>query len=366
MRIARNPGTSTESAHGRDRIIDGFRGLAVIGVICGHALAYRFTELVESSGYVGHQAARLAGPLADGGVYLFFAISGFIITSLLLREEARHGRFSIAAFYVRRAFRILPALWFFLCAVFVFAQCRAILLPNGDIPKAALFICNSGFTTCSWFVAHTWSLAVEEQFYLAWPLLLAFTPTRWRLWVVCAAIIFLLALYAATPHAWHSNYISFACIAAGVACAIAPRWRENLRRCGTNLTVGVAACFALVGPLLLPLRLMDSAMPLLSVFLLFGGGNVPLARAILISAPVQALGALSYGLYLWQQLFLGPPTAYAQEPLPLLLLPILVLASNFLIERPAIRLGHLLSSKFSMRNIPDKRVDREPDSAVSG
>ena len=340
----------------RDKVIDGLRGLAVTAVIAGHGLAYRFSDPVESGGYFTHQLARLAGPLADGGVLLFFAISGFIITSLLLREEANHGRFSIAAFYARRAFRILPALWLFLCAITVLAESRVIIQPIEDIPKAALFICNFGVTTCGWFVAHTWSLAVEEQFYLVWPLLLAITPSRWRLRVVVGAVICLLALHAVTPRAWHSNYISFACIAAGAACAIAPGWQDKLRRCGTTVTLGLGLGFALAGPLLLPIQLMDAAMPLLSVFLLFGVRDVWVARVILTSAPLQALGALSYGLYLWQQLFLGPPSAYVGEPLAWLLLPVVVLASNFLLERPVIRFGHRISARIALRGIPNERV----------
>lgn len=95
----------------RLKTIDGFRGIAVLLVVFSHAVTYRF----ESESYLfSNYVRRLAGPLAEIGVQIFFVISGFIITSLLLREELANTKINIPAFYVRRTFRILPPLLFYM------------------------------------------------------------------------------------------------------------------------------------------------------------------------------------------------------------------------------------------------------------
>ncbi len=149
--------------------IDGLRALAVIPVILFHAGLSTF-----SGGYIG--------------VDIFFVISGYLISSIII-SEIEDKNFSIVRFYERRARRILPALFFLLTI------CSAIawiwLLPNDmrrfseSLVATALFSSNILFyKTCGYFcgaekpLLHTWSLAVEEQFYIIFPILLALT---WRL-----------------------------------------------------------------------------------------------------------------------------------------------------------------------------------------
>src|ERR1700683_392352 len=123
-------------------------------------------------GWVRHQSVRelvYAGPL---GVQIFFVISGYIITALMLREHQRNGRVSLAAFYVRRAFRILPPLWLMLATTALLSLAGYIHVGPKSFLMAASFTCNTQPTSCGWFAGHTWSVATEEQFYLFWPLLL--------------------------------------------------------------------------------------------------------------------------------------------------------------------------------------------------
>lgn len=160
-RPAPSPVSSTNS---RLRGLDGLRALAVILVIIFH-----FAPTWAPGGFVG--------------VDLFFVISGFLITTLLLRERLRHGRISLRGFWVRRARRILPAL-----ATVVLTCATAALLIGGDVLVkigrqvlgATTFSYNwlaiadgsSYFdTTIAELFQNLWSLAVEEQFYLVWPLL---------------------------------------------------------------------------------------------------------------------------------------------------------------------------------------------------
>ncbi len=326
----------------RDQVLDGFRGLAVAGVLFGHAVNYRYAGAIEAFGQPGQLLTRLAGPLADGGVSLFFAISGFIITTLLLSEEARGG-ISIAQFFIRRAFRILPAFLLFLVTLWLLAQSGWIRLPSRDISNAALFTCNTGLTGCSWFVAHTWSLAVEEQFYLTWPVLLAFAPPGWRRPGIYGTIVMLITAHVLLPFAWHGNPVSFACIAAGAACSLEPRLRDRIERWGSPLSVALALAIALAGPSMLPGKLFQALLPFLAVFVLFGSRRITLANFLLGSRPFQALGSMSYGLYLWQQLFLGPPELYADGLPQTWVLPVVTAVSLLAVERPLIRLGHRLS-----------------------
>ena len=334
-------------ADGRDKLIDGFRGLAVAGVLFGHAANYRYADAFEAHGKFTHQLIRFAGPLADGGVSLFFAISGFIITTLLLREEARRGGIGVAEFYVRRVFRILPPFILFMGSLWLLARTGWIVLPSAQVLNASLFTCNTGLTECSWFVAHTWSLAVEEQFYLTWPIFLAFAPAKWRLSFVVVAIAVLLIAHLIQPFAWHGNPVSFACIAAGAACALQPRWSEQLEQWGSPLKVALAFCIALAGPLVLPMKLFQAAVPLLAVFVLFGSRRVAAAHFVLGSRIFQTLGTLSYGLYLWQQLFLGPAERYPNGMPPIWLLPLVTVTSLFALERPMIRMGQRFSKVIS-------------------
>ncbi|GED66862.1 acyltransferase [Brevibacillus reuszeri] len=148
--------------------IDGLRALAVLAVIVYH-LNYNWAP----------------GGLL--GVGIFFVLSGYLITDLLIAQWTRHGRLDMKDFWIRRARRLLPALLLLLmlvvawAAIFSPAQMSSV---RGDVPAAILYVSNWWliFQDVSYFqkfgppspLGHLWSLAVEEQFYLFWPLLLAF------------------------------------------------------------------------------------------------------------------------------------------------------------------------------------------------
>jgi peptidoglycan/LPS O-acetylase OafA/YrhL len=172
------------SSHARLRGLDGLRAIAVTTVI-----AFHLTPGLLPGGYVG--------------VDVFFVISGFLITTLLLRERADTGRVALRAFWARRARRLLPAL-----ALVVLVACTSALVIGGDVLVrigtqvlgAATFSYNwlgiasetSYFdTTTPELFRNLWSLAVEEQFYLIWPfvvLVLVLVPWRWARVALVAAL----------------------------------------------------------------------------------------------------------------------------------------------------------------------------------
>jgi peptidoglycan/LPS O-acetylase OafA/YrhL len=296
----------------RDKTIDGFRAVAALGVVFAHAVDYRF----GAERWL-HYGQRLADPLAETSVDLFFAISGFIITTLLLKERERTGTISIGSFYIRRVCRIIPPLALYLVAA-------SLLTPPSSLAMASTFTCNIG--SCSWYVAHTWSLSVEEQFYLGWPMLLIFFGTEW----LPFAIGTLLIAYLATPATAHSNLISFSCIGMGALYASRPfKIRAN------SLAWVTVAAFLMIGPLYLPGK-AKVLVPLLIVYLLFGA---PIwVKSVLAWRPVQVVGLASYSLYLWQQIFLG-----RDSTAPLWLLPIVIGVSVVVVEQPFIRVGRFLT-----------------------
>lgn len=149
--------------------LDGIRFLCITAVLWHHLPGW--THLAETLPLVarGHV-----------GVDFFFVLSGFLITTLLLREESRTGAVSLRSFYWRRALRILP-IYFLVVGV---ATTYAVVVKNDafaleKLPVYAFFLQNFLTIEGTVFLHPTWSLAVEEQYYLIWPALLVFLPRRW-------------------------------------------------------------------------------------------------------------------------------------------------------------------------------------------
>lgn len=156
--------------------LDGLRGIAIAAVVVGHTL--QFGSLAD--------ATRAFGGL---GVLLFFVLSGFLITDILFAESAHTGWVNLTAFYTRRALRLLPALLVFVAIV-------TVLKLVGQLPKeswtsvlASLLYVRNIFGSGD-ALGHLWSLSLEEQFYVTWPLAFALLGVR-RLRTV---IVFLLLM----------------------------------------------------------------------------------------------------------------------------------------------------------------------------
>jgi peptidoglycan/LPS O-acetylase OafA/YrhL len=150
--------------------LDGLRFFCIMAVLWHHAPVH--TALADPAPILGR------GFL---GVDFFFVLSGFLITTLLLREEARTGRFSLRGFYWRRFLRIVPVYFFVVTLVSAYyVLLKGETQYTGLVPFYYLFLSNFLITDIP-LLAPTWSLAVEEQYYLLWPLLLLALPRRWIL-----------------------------------------------------------------------------------------------------------------------------------------------------------------------------------------
>jgi peptidoglycan/LPS O-acetylase OafA/YrhL len=294
--------------------IDGIRAIAVLMVLVVHAYPASLPN-----GFVG--------------VDLFFVISGYLITSILCRELTQ-GSFSIRDFYVRRINRIFPAL--LLVLIFCLFIGPWILYPTefGSLSKSAffstLFAANVHFYLESgyWDVAsklkpllHLWSLGVEEQFYLLWPLiLLATIRTKRSLVAVCLAVIFLsltvnLVITSKNqPAAFYLPFGRFWELSAGglLACI---QWTRNSMTGKSRPGTGVdprlrsGAVWLGIGLLLAtqffpinPGKFPGSYAIVVvfgAVLILLAGPDAWLNRKVLSSPAMVYVGKLSYPLYLW-------------------------------------------------------------------
>lgn len=356
------------ATRGNSRIpeLDGWRAISVLLVIAAHFVVLHHPVFLEKYPILS-PAFRSFGPL---GVSVFFVISGFVICRLLILEEEQTGSVSLKGFYCRRAFRILPPFLLYLFMLFILESFHFIYERRFALLPSAFFLCDSNLAPRTPFVAHTWSLAVEEQFYLIFPSAWLLTSSKWRT-RVCFVVFLICALWGL----WRiysgpgiifvsSAPASFSCICFGVLLAMCEKRAARIVCRVPGLVVfflGMLAVFplakagswqsALFGSLIFP--------PLVGTVLLFSVENRTWLSRILCSAPLQKIGVMSYGLYLWQELFTASDASYAakgvwiRHGLPLLL--IVVPLSYAFLEKPAMRLGKRLSEQAKARSVQGLR-----------
>lgn len=348
--------------------LDGVRGIAIILVLVSHAE-------ISSAGAYGALLARLG----DLGVKLFFVLSGFLITTLLLQEQERTGGIAYGRFMVRRAFRILPPAYVFILTVVIGARFGLVTLRPGDAVHALTY--TTDFAQPSWWLGHLWSLSIEEQYYVLWPLILGLVRPRIGVYLMIASLL-------------------VAAVMRVVLIAQFPEWTEGIERSFIVAEDGFGAggLLATLLPRLSSLPLYHKAIrswwaPLLLVAaagldqlehhpLVFYGVvqsviyltlAVWLHRTLVVDDDWLArllnmrwltwIGSISYSLYLWQQPFLAPAELqlFHNFPLALGLSLACAVASYHLVERPFLRLrDRIVSSHTSARSLP------EPVTATAG
>lgn len=284
--------------------IDGLRAVAVLPVVLFHAGSQTF-----SGGYVG--------------VDIFFVISGYLIGGIIV-EEIGQGRFTILNFYERRIRRLFPALFTVIAASAVIAS--FVFMPAdfrdfGESAAAAtLFVANILFwQEAGYFdtpaavkpLLHTWSLSVEEQFYVVFPVFMILVRRwlkgRWVLWLLPVLVLsFGLSVwgaiykpsstfYLAPTRAW--ELLTGVLLALGVFAPVARRWlRESLALAGLALIAWAVLRFdehtAFPG--------LNALFPVLGAALLIHSGrNGTIVSRLLGQRPLVFTGLISYSLYLW-------------------------------------------------------------------
>lgn len=359
----------------RNRLIDGWRGVSVLLVVIAHIFQFRLADHLPRGqlGQLlreGHQfafaaeaAVRVICSLGALGVSVFFVISGYLITTLLLQEEKATGRISVAAFYARRAARILPALFAYLFGVWLLSVTGNTNATNSDLIRAGLLFTNFDPNSISWSLKHTWSLAVEEQFYLVWPcMLLALTTYRASGLLIILAGLAMMSWLGTLTVDWLDNAKASGCIAIGALYASSSRMRIFVDRCAASWAISAASALLLSLPLL-RLKGLEVVTPLLVAIVFFGTLNAKGPILPLISTPaIRLIGLASYSIYLWQALATGPSSAYrsdAQLAVFAIMAAILAIASYLWIERPGIALGRRISARLQIGS-PNRVINALP------
>jgi peptidoglycan/LPS O-acetylase OafA/YrhL len=305
--------------------LDGLRAASIITVAFGHMA-------------VNGHAPEIFKHVVFTGVQIFFVISGYLITSILLREYEHTSNINLRKFYIRRAYRIFPAaLVFILVTVCIFwrdMRWYHIL--------AALFYLSNYDLARPWVFGQLWSLGVEEQFYLIWPSVLK----RWykhRMAILVSAmglapasqmVFYFFKLHGNFTFFARADNLAIGCILAIVAPRI-PRINK-LWAVGMLVTLYGLGLFAgdtipktlVLFFVLRPILYVSMAGLVLHV--------VQTPYRILNWAPVVWLGRISYSLYLWQQPFCGDPNLRSGYYV-FLALGAAVL-SYYLVEQPMLRL----------------------------
>lgn len=284
--------------------IDGLRALAVLGVIAFHA-----NPRLLPGGFVG--------------VDVFFVLSGFLITGLIM-EALEAGSFNFSDFYTRRIKRIFPA--YIVVAVTTLALSSYLLIPNDyifyttSLAASWAFLSNVFFSMLSWGyfgqrteefpLLHTWSLSVEEQFYFVFPVVLVFLSRHYRKYLV-PVLILLGAVFAAISQMKTGEIKSYFLITSRAHELIIGALAFFLARRFPAPAAAMASLMALLGITLvsgsfllinkeLPFPGLNSLFPCIgTALLLYAGTTVNATSQLLRKRPLVAVGLISYSLYLW-------------------------------------------------------------------
>ncbi len=323
--------------------LDGVRGVAILLVL------------------VGHVEPRLWF-VSAAGVTVFFALSGYLITGILLRGQSGHAPTQLRHFYVRRLFRLAPTLLLVLAATVIW--CIATHAYTATIGRDALSVltyrANFGVASGDFTLplAQTWSLSVEEQFYLLWPLLLlvVLSARRRRLLLVAGVLAVGSIVWrvveagsSLTGVLYGSGCVAVALLVGCFVACLEARTTQALGRravlvAATAVVLTGLACAALHASTALTVALV---LPLVALTTALALPSVPFPR--IMSTPVLVwFGGISYALYLWQTpieynglaAFSGGTPPWAVVALAIVLA---WLTTRFL-ERPLTALGRRLTS----------------------
>jgi peptidoglycan/LPS O-acetylase OafA/YrhL len=356
--------------------LDAVRFLAFLLVFCHHAFIPDVYRKIPASvlNLLGHDGLNVVAAMANAcamGLCLFFCLSAYLITELLLRERDKFNAVSVRNFYVRRILRIWPLYAF---GLLLGVAWGFIDHQRNDLPRLAWYLLFAGNFYCAAFgwsrnpFTPLWTISIEEQFYIVWP-----WAMRWfsRLGLLAAALVFILVANTALfifgrGHAstdttiWANSFVQFEMFAVGILLALAAR-----PAVGKSAVTGLGLAFC--GPVLWFIAcyifhakqrdggLATSASDLMLGFACIALGCAAVLQGFCILGParmpkwVVGLGKISYGLYVYHEmamrlcitLFVVLHFRYPQEestPLALLVTILFAKVSYARLETPFLRL----------------------------
>lgn len=347
---------------GKIKGLDGLRAISVLLVIMSHAEAW--TALGVTS------TAVRSALSAHTGVNVFFLLSGFLITFLLIKEKEATGRTDIVAFIKRRALRIFPLYYLAIFFLMYMDATGSASIPNCSFAYALTYTVNFYPKECAYSaMSHFWSLSVEEHFYLFWPLVFCLGK---RTAIIAAAIIAAACLligasiYPESQRFYFNRWTFPAMLPILTGCLLAfacnlPWVRSTASDEATSGILLIAILFGLATPAFISSDLVWLLSVGALVLYIYHNQKSMLVR-LLEFKPLAALGIISYGLYVWQGIFTGngpyrtgaafPPGVDVGVWLTFIVAPL----SYVFFERPLIRLKSRYSWKSSDAEVRPARL----------
>lgn len=341
---------------------DGIRGFSILFVILTHLNAYK--HISDYSPILENITNLFSG---STGVRIFFSLSGFLITYLLLKERHQTGSINILYFFARRFLRLLPVLIIFYSLIAILTITRLIYTPIEAFAFSILYLYNfvpNKFYTGE--LGHTWSLAVEEQYYFTWPFVVKRINKNYLIYLIAGVIILLCAL----AYIFYPTMSELRNYKAGrwFIPAIAPIIQGSIfayfifknptnenyfknKNSKTALLIGLAFfTFSLYAPDNSIQRLSPIFQGFgISIFIswVFVNQNATTTK-FLEFYPISYIGKISYGIYVYQGLFLrtGPSGKLLIQSFPIniiLTMAVAILSYEF-IEKPILKYKSRFSS----------------------
>ena len=307
--------------------IDGWRAICLMMVMGSHCGGFKeFKQLTEGYNIPFFFNGHL-------GVRMFFVISGFLITHLLIRERQKTGKISLRNFYIRRALRILPVYFSYLSVIALLQVFSVIHQEAITWFSSLVFIVN--FLPRTSISGHLWSLSVEEQFYLIWPFSFLWLMHKKRVIYLVLMVPFIVAISCnmlnimkITPDILHPLFqhqsslcnfdaLSAGCVAAFLFSSHADRIKSWSLGGKGLISLVVSTCMLIIPTLNIEITTgLKVVLPSIqaagfSLLLLISISNPNWFKA-LNWKPIVQLGVISYSVYIWQQIFCALPCDYHQ------------------------------------------------------
>ncbi|MBX7171410.1 MAG: acyltransferase [Pyrinomonadaceae bacterium] len=339
--------------------LDGLRAISIILVIFSHTV----TKISDQIHFSNITFYLNFGAL---GVRIFFVISGFLITGLLLKELAQTDNINLLKFYFRRTMRIFVPFYFFLIIIF-FTSNSGLTPPIPFKTFLTAITYNSNYISNSnWDITHSWSLSVEEQFYLLFPGILAFLGVAKTKKFLLAALLIAPASrlwyffhYGETDFFWFTTAFHHNMDALAIG-GLLSLFREELHK-NQIYQYFLRKNFALLLPILIVILNNQDDHPKFAVSAGISAVNLlivlfldwvvvnheSLVGKVLNSRPMILIGMMSYSIYLWQQPFFNPDNKamFATFPYNLGALILASILSYYLIEKKSLLLRQSLENK---------------------
>ncbi|HLJ73899.1 MAG TPA: acyltransferase [Thermoanaerobaculia bacterium] len=327
-----------------------------------------FAHLSGSRGFIYWPTLYLFGLFA---VRMFFVVSGFLITSVLVRELHKTGSIRLGRFYFRRTLRVFPASYFYIFAIALLGTLGWIEVQHGDLIAALTYTMNMRDARGAG-LGHLWTLAIEEQFYLLWPLTLGVLGLQRSTRFLCAVILGVPVIRVILPTLldahwsilWSDHSFLFWSDALASGCLLATLW-PKLKDDARLQRILSARWFALIPASAILINLVRFTKIYWFICEPYMNLAIALSLAWAVTRPeatvgrilnwraVAFVGVLSYSAYLWQQPFLlnrKSESILVTFPVSIVAAFIAAMLSYLLIEAPMLRVRTAIECRWQARH----------------